>query len=183
MYPKREAKLKIVLISGKARHGKTAVAELLMKELTENNKVVDIVYFSDHIKKIAILEHGWNGEKDENGRRLLQNIGMDKRNINQDYWTDIVLDIIEKNKHRVDFILIPDVRFKREIEIITAKFGLMAVNLRVVRENFENNLTSEQKDHPSEVDLDDCSFDYIIKSVEGINNLEREVKIVARLFS
>jgi len=47
--------------------------------------------------------------------------------------------------------------------------------LKVVRLNFENDLTPEQRLHPSERALDEFDFDYIIESESGLNNLSTEV--------
>lgn len=40
------------------------------------------------------------------------------------------------------------------------------VSVRVVRPGFDNGLTDEQKSHPSETELDEYPFDYVVENVD-----------------
>ena len=59
-----------------------------------------------------------------------------------------------------DYVLIPDCRYPVEIATMERTFDTTIV--RVERPNFDNGLTEAQKNHPSEVDMDNYPFDYKI---------------------
>ena len=48
--------------------------------------------------------------------------------------------------------------------------------LRVERPNFDNGLTEAQKNHPSEVDMDNYNFDYLIYNDSDIKSLKAKVE-------
>ena len=51
-----------------------------------------IVHYADLLKYMCKTFFGWNGEKDEFGRSLLQRVGTDCiRNVEPDYWVDFVI--------------------------------------------------------------------------------------------
>ena len=64
--------MKVVCISGLARAGKDTLASMLKDELEKNGSRVLITHFADLLKFIAKEFFKWNGEKDNEGRRLLQ---------------------------------------------------------------------------------------------------------------
>jgi hypothetical protein len=72
-----------------------------------------------------------------------------------------------------DYVLIPDCRFHNELTRWDENWD--TTTIRVNRLNFENDLTSEQKNHISETQLDTYNFDYVINSESGLDNLEKEV--------
>ena len=78
--------MKVILISGKARHGKDTLAGMMKEELERKSKRVLIAHYADLLKFICKNFFGWNGEKDDNGRALLQRVGTDViRKQNPDY--------------------------------------------------------------------------------------------------
>lgn len=159
---------KIILISGKAENGKTTAANK-MKEVFENNgyKVV-ITRYAKYLKEIAKDYCGWNGQKDELGRTLLQKLGTDiiRKKMNKpDFHVGRVCEDIEIVYDFVDYVIIDDVRYPNEIYYPLSKFGRdMIYTYRVDRTDadgnpFNNSLSEEQKKHISETSLDDFSFD------------------------
>ena len=80
-----------------------------------------------------------------------------------DYWVDFVANLIRMLPGRWDFVIIPDVRFPNEIDRI-ADAGFPATHVRIVRPDFESQLTEEQKNHPSETALNDTAPDFVIKN-------------------
>jgi hypothetical protein len=64
---------------------------------------------------------------------------------------------------RYDFVIIPDTRFPNEIDRI-ADAGFLATHVRIIRTDFESQLTEEQKNHPSETALDNTAPDFVIKN-------------------
>lgn len=149
--------MKVILISGKAQHGKDTCAGYLQDILTKNGKKVLVAHYGDLLKYICRQFFGWNGEKDEAGRTLLQFVGTEViRRKAPDYWVNFLKDILRFFPDSWDFVLIPDCRFPNEVDMIEG------THLRVVREGFESPLTKEQQSHESEVALDDHTYDQLI---------------------
>ena len=167
--------MKVVMFSAKARCGKDASA-LILKELMESDdKKVLIIHYGDLLKYICTTYFNWDGEKDEDGRELLQKIGTDViREQKPDYWVNFVGEFLSMFKYKWDYVLIPDCRFPNEV-IKMKEYGFDTLAVRVNRIDFESQLTEEQKNHISETALDSFSFDYYINSKSGIEYLRKEV--------
>ena len=84
----------VVLISGKAGAGKSTFAEYLEQDAVKEGLSCVRTAFADALKDIAYDNFGWNGKKDEKGRRLLQNLGDAGRSYNTDLWVNKVKDKI-----------------------------------------------------------------------------------------
>ena len=166
---------KIILISGKAQHGKDTFSEILKEELEKKGQRICITRYAKHIKTILKDYYGWDGEtKDEYWRKMLQYLGTDKIRMQMCkpfFHVQRICEDIEITSEDFDFYIIPDCRFHNEIHYARAYFPRKIVDFRVHRPNFDNGLTSEQKLHPSEVDLDDFDFTHMINNVT-LDNLK-----------
>ncbi len=153
--------MKVCCISAKARHGKDTAAELLKEHLEYRGQRVLITHYADLLKFICSKFFGWNGEKDEAGRSLLQYIGTDVVGAkNPAYWADFIISILKMFDGTWDYVLIPDCRYP--VEVTTMKDNFETIVLRVERPDFDNGLTEAQKSHPSEVDMDNYDFDFAL---------------------
>lgn len=161
--------MKVVLISGKATHGKDFTANILKQELEKRNNKPLILHYADYLKFLCKSAYAWDGKKDENGRTLLQHIGTDlARNNNPDIWVNVVIETIKALKTEFDYFIIPDTRFPNEIERMVDEFGETSViNINVKRDNYVSGLSAEQLKHPSETALDKYSFDHVLVNKEG----------------
>ncbi len=151
--------MRVILISGSARFGKDSTA-FMMKELLEKqkNKVL-IIHYADNLKLFAKNYFGWSGQKDQKGRELLQWLGTDVVRKNyEDTWVDMIIALLKGIKTLYDYVIIPDVRFPNEIDKMCDNFNCITV--RVIRPDFDNGLTDEQKNHPSETALKDYPMEY-----------------------
>lgn len=174
--------MKIITISGAAQHGKDSSADILKSKLESSNKKVLIVHMADYLKFICKQYYGWNGEKDCAGRSILQYVGTDKvRSKIPDFWVDVVIKFLEAFGEDFDYILIPDCRFANEVNKFRS-MGIHTTAIKVIRNNFDNGLTEEQKNHPSERALDNFKFDYIMCSKSGLDVLEIEVNNFLRYY-
>ena len=54
-------------------------------------------------------------------------------------------------------------------------------HINVIRPAFENGLTEEQKNHPSETALDDVTPDYVCLNTGIMDNLKQEVIRIVQL--
>ena len=93
-----------------------------------------------------------------------------------DYWVDFVIGLVKLFPDEWDYIIIPDTRFPNEVEKIASDWQ-DTVHMRIVRPNFDNGLTEQQRMHSSETALDDYPFDILIENttMEELKNNILEV--------
>lgn len=166
--------MKILLLSGKAESGKTAVA-LMVKEILESKgkKVLKIAY-GDLVKYICGKYFDWDGQKDIKGREILQQIGTNViRAKRPTYWVDFVMEFAELFEDEYDYVMVDDLRFRDEITQWD-KNGWDTFVVRVEREGYISSLTECQLLHQSECDLDSYNFDFYIRATD-MNELSVEV--------
>ena len=157
--PPGKHKTQVICISGKAQHGKDTTAQFIKEYLEEHGKSVIVMHYSDLLKFIVRTYFGWNGEKDEDGRALLQYVGTDRiRSQSPDYWTDFAVGLIEMFPDEWDYAILADCRFPNEVECFkNTEFDTF--HLRVIRAPFVSPLTPEQQLHLSETALDGVKAD------------------------
>lgn len=173
--------MQIITVSGKARHGKDTFAEMLKEEFTADGKRVLIIHYADLLKYLCKQYFGWDGVKDVAGRTLLQFVGTDTiRQKDENYWVDFVAKFIKLFPDQWDYVIIPDTRFKNEIERL-GYHGFDFVTTCVRRNNFDNGLTEGQKAHPSECDLDDYYFDIVIPNNGTTSSLRNKARMLVNL--
>jgi len=168
---------KIILFSGSAESGKTFSLNILKEKLESYDKKVMVLNFADCLKFVAREYFKWDGKKDDAGREILQKLGTDIiRRRNPRFWSGFVVNLVDVFYPDYDYFLIGDWRFPDEFYCFGyLEFGSV-ITIRIIRKNFNNSLTDEQKKHISEIALDDFDFDYILESESGIENLSREVE-------
>lgn len=151
------SKIKIILFSGKAECGKTTASKMAMDSLTRLGYRVVKLSYAEYVKQTAKMLFGWNGEKDEAGRELLQWWGTDKvRAQSPDFWVDTVIRLVGVIDDMYDFVVIDDVRFENELN----RWGnYTTYSIRVERPDHISALTKEQLEHISETALDNYQFD------------------------
>jgi hypothetical protein len=153
--------MKVCCISAKARHGKDTAAAMIAEYLESKGHKVLITHFADLLKFICVKFFGWNGDKDEKGRTLLQYVGTNVVGKQRpDFWVNFIIDILKLFENEWDFVIIPDCRYPIEYESMRNIFDTTLI--RVERPYFDNGLTETQKNHPSEVDMDTYAFDAVL---------------------
>lgn len=168
---------KVILFSGKAEHGKTTAANMLKKMLEDKGNKVVVTRYAYYLKDLAARYCGWNGEKDNYGRQLLQQLGTDiiRVKLNKpNFHVGRICEDIEICQDYVDYVIIDDTRFANEVFYPKAIFGDKVIAVRVERDdpNFRSALSDEQLHHISETALDDFGgFDYKI-SASNLDELE-----------
>lgn len=171
--------MKIICISGKARHGKDVTATMLGKSLEDIGYSVLIAHYGDLVKYICKTFFNWDGEKNEAGRGLLQQVGTDVvREQNPDFWVNFVRDILRFFPDKWDYVIIPDCRFPNEVYVMKDEFKDV-IHIRVVRPSLISPLTAEQQAHISETALDDAAPDYLIYNTGTLEDHERKMNVLA----
>lgn len=154
--------MKVICISGKAQHGKDTAAKIFAEKLEAAGYKVLLTHYADLLKWMCSNYFGWNGQKDEAGRTLLQKIGTD--HVRQKYpkfWVDWVINLLKMFPDEWDYVIIPDCRFPNEVDEIYLNFD-EAYHFRIYRPDFESSLTEAQKNHISETALDNHPRDELI---------------------
>ena len=174
-----EKKLKIIGFSGKARYGKTTCANICEKIL--NQKYPELkcgVYPLAATLKEQAKKLGWDGAKDDKGRRLLQELSWPIKH----YFGDEIYAkwLIQKaNEDEVNIVLCDDVRMLAEVNYFTENED--PVFVRIERPGFESDLTEEQKNDISETQLDNYDFKYYLINDGDLNDLKKKLEKLIEL--
>ena len=177
--------MKVICISGKARHGKDTVSIYLKEALEEKGNKVLICHYGDLVKYVCRTFFDWDGQKDEKGRTLLQLVGTDRiRNRRPDYWVEFIEEMLMFFYGQWDYVLIPDCRFPNEIQYLKDK-GHDVLHIRVERNdpNWTSPLTEEQQKHPSETALDNYKYDRLIYNNWDLETLRKHVYGMANMIT
>lgn len=186
--------MKIIMISGKAGSGKDTVANFFKDELIASNKRVLVMHFADLVKYYATQYFNWDGEKNEAGRNLLQEIGTTvMRGRYPEYWAEIIgkfIDAYTIPEHSFfDYILIPDWRFINEYEVVYDYAAIQnneTITIRIERYDdaglkWKNpNMTPDQLNHISECELDNFAFNWIIENRGTLEDLKNSVNEILK---
>ena len=175
-----------LLIAGRAGVGKTTLAKMLLEEFNkDSDTLASIVPMAKEIKRIAIEDFGWDGVKDEKGRRLLQVLGTEAgRMYNENVWVHKSIDWFNQNcdlANRISIrpvtytvMIVDDIRYPNEIEecklcfdrVITVwVYGgsrIATLPANTAKHTSENSLSPEN-------DLIDTMM-YNTVSIEGLRN-------------
>ena len=145
--------------SGRIGSGKSHISDVLLHR--SKNVLPILLPFAKPLKKLAKEYFGWDGQKDDRGRKLLQVLGTE---VGREYggwdfwirkWKQEIerfkakqLENLPKNWHDHTFflVIVDDIRFSNEAEEIISHGGKV---FEVVNKEIENN-----NDHISENGID-----------------------------
>lgn len=166
--------MKVITISGYAESGKDTTAQQIKWQILDQMDArVVIIHYADLLKWLCKTCYGWNGQKDDYGRSILQKVGTDiVRAKDPNFWVDMLVKIMHMFEDDWDVVIIPDCRFHNEADVMKKEFDTITV--RVNRPGYQNHLTEEQRHHASEISMDDYEFDAIINN-PGDEGLEQNV--------
>lgn len=168
----------IYIISGKAKHGKDTFSAYLKDVYERHGKKVIITQLAKYIKYYAREMTGWDLSEETKPREFLQQLGtgvIRQKLKKDDLFIKRMIDDIEIFSYFYDVIIISDVRLKKEIYDLKKAYPNIKI-IHIVRPDFDNGLTEEQKNHPTEKDLDDFNeFDIEVVNTT-LEELEKSVK-------
>ncbi len=156
----------VVMLSGRAGTGKTTSAKYL-NSLAQRDKLESEVYsFGFPLKQVAKIM-GWDGKKDERGRKLLQDLGTEVgRTYDEDMWCKLLFQHIESGSI-YDVIFIDDWRFLSELAFVKSRFPYVPVTIRLSFPEKELLKGTPNYNHISEISLPERPesnlYDYIIE--------------------
>ena len=172
--------MKLYLICGKARAGKDTFAKLIKQEEEKDNNKVCILKLTAPLYSWAEDYFNYDKEKNEKPRELLHTLGYDILQLKlkkKDFLLDYLITTIEVLDNYYDVGLITDGRLVHEIEVLKEKYPNIKTILLTNKK--DNKLTNKEKNHQTEIDLDDYKdFDYIVEN-KDMESLKLEaLKIV-----
>jgi dephospho-CoA kinase len=178
---KEEQKMKPVIIGlcGRGGSGKSTFAEMVVKK---SKYIFMQVNFKDALVELAKYI-GWNGIKDDKGRKFLQTLATDAiRNcIDPEYWTK---RWVERVNERVMYgnvsIVVDDVRFENEVRTIVnfAKHNnFESYIIKLVTKDQKEVMTEEAKAHVSEAGIDEWMVDATIEMEYGLDHVSNAVEV------
>ena len=170
----------IILIAGKARSGKSTLSQYIKENLEKDNKKVIISPYTKYLKHYIEEITGIKITEENKPRDMLQKISSDliKKELGKEnFFINRQIEDIEIYSYFTDAIIIPDVRFPNEIEIIKNKFKNV-YSIGIIRENYQSDLTEEQQKDITETSLDNYQqYDYLILNKKETNLYEEAKKI------
>lgn len=169
--------MKIFLITGSSRHGKDTIGNYIEEYCRENNIKVCRTQISKHIKMYVKDYFGWDGRDETKPRTLLQHLGTDiiREQMNKPYFfANRTVEDLEILSHFFEVGMVTDIRVPLEIESIKEKFDDVVV-IKVVRINYETEMTLEQQKHKIENSMNDYNdYDYILTN-DTLEQLREDV--------
>ena len=121
------------------------------------NKRCCIIAFGDVVKFTLEKYYGVTDYKSEWGRSNIQHYATEQcRGKIPTLWADWVCNWIKATEDDWDIIIIPDLRFKNELETVEKNFPSIVRTINIIRPDIQecSDLTEEQKQHQSESELD-----------------------------
>lgn len=172
----------IIFISGKAGTGKSTVGKILASIFEENEYDVCRMAFAKEVKDVATKCYDWNGQKDQKGRRLLQNVGNIGREYNESIWAKKAEENIFKS-HKLTYpqiIIFDDWRYRNEYEYFTGReYNLFTI--RIEAPNREILRGTPEYFDISETSLDrDFKFDLVLSNTGSPEELFAAVDEIAK---
>ena len=168
----------ITMVSGRAGEGKTTFAKYCQDILVADHQISSaIVPFARMVKETALFM-GWDGEKDEKGRRLLQDIGNTGRTFDIDLWARHAVDFIKQHPAEFEYVFVDDWRFPNEGNFLQEHYW-PTVTVRVRRpKEYHTLLNSPLYNDISEISLpeNDEYYDIIIQNDSTSQMLEEKAR-------
>ena len=168
--------MKIFVIGGVARSGKSTLGNLLKEELKDYGYKPCVMQITSPLYNYAENYFNYDPNRDPKPREFLQKMGIEiiKEKLGkQDFLLNRLFEDIEILSNFFDVFIITDARLIHEFLSIKAKYDDV-VTIKLVRKDFDNKLTEEEKNHVTEKEITMYNdFDYVIEN-KGIDSLKDE---------
>jgi hypothetical protein len=183
----RTRKTVVVLVSGKAGSGKSTVADMLQAKLQDVPALTIFRYsFASPLKYMAEKFMGWNGEKDEKGRKLLQEQGRIGREYDPDTWVKHLLIQMDRKAGMFpfNFVIVDDWRFPNELSYLQQNPILDVCTVRVAgrQADLPGNTSSDASEN-SLPDIPDNVYNHYISNKGDLQDLEMRVDEVVKILT
>lgn len=172
--------MKVFVIGGKARSGKNTFGEYLREELKYYGYKPCVMHITEPLYGYARNYFEWNELEDEKPREFLQKLGIEiiqEKMGKKDFLLNRLYEDIDILSNFFDSFIITDARLVKEFTNIKKRYPDV-VTIKLERNNYDDQLTDEEKKHKTEKEIDKYKdFDYIIenKSLKDLKTSAIEV--------
>ena len=167
--------MKIFVIGGIARSGKTTFGNYLREELKKYGYKPCVMHLTETLYSYAKNYFSWNENSNEKPREFLQKMGIEiiKEKMHKPlFLINRTCDDIEILSNFFDSFIITDARLIMEFEELKKRFDNV-ITIKINRNNYDNGLTDEEKEHITETEiLDYKKFDYEVEN-NGLDDLRK----------
>lgn len=168
--------MKIFVIGGCAQSGKSTFGNLLKEELKDYGYKPCVMQITNPLYSYAMNYFNYDPNRDPKPREFLQKMGIEiiKEKLGKrDFLLNRLYEDIEILSNFFDVFIITDARLINEFLSIKAKYEDV-VSIKLVRNNYDNKLTVEEKEHITEKEISMYNdFDYIIEN-KGLESLKED---------
>lgn len=173
--------MKIFLLAGKAQSGKDTVGKYLKDKYDFKGESACILHITQPLYEYAKNYFSWNGDLANKPREFFQEMGIEviQKKLGKKYFLiDRLCEDINILKNYFDVFIITDGRLITEFEELKNRFNDIKI-VKIVRENYDNNLTNKEKNHITETDVDNYhDYDYTIYNTSKEELLKQVDKII-----
>ena len=188
--------MSLILLSGNAEAGKSTMAKYIVEnydnyiEFALGDKLKELAFELLKLFNISInsIEDLYDVELKKKYRKYLQQIGTEccRKVFGNNFWCEMLSkDINEIVINKGKNIIISDVRFINEHQYFIKRYEniINVHSVMIKRFNNSNDLTSEQKCHISESQIDKIQCDYVIendmtnKFFDDIDNIMKKINM------
>ena len=158
---------KVFLLHARAQSGKNTCANLMKEYYEQRGKRVIIIAFADYVKFTLEKYYNITDFKTPEGRTRIQHYATEqiRDGYNKTFWAELVANYLDAIQKDFDIAIIPDWRFENEYAMIKLHFHDKTIPVLITRPdiNIVDNMTTEQRSHRSETELDNFkNFSYNI---------------------
>ena len=159
--------MKVYVIGGKAKSGKNTFGECLREELKSYGYKPCVMHITEPLYTFAKNYFAWDGNENSKPREFLQKMGIEiiqQKLGKKDFLLNRLEEDIEILKEFFDTFIITDARLIHEFEELKKKYPEV-VTIKIERNNYDDRLTEEERNHITETELDQYDdFDYIVEN-------------------
>lgn len=174
--------MKIFVIGGQAKSGKSTFGEYLREELKDYGHNPCVMHITSPLYCYARTYFDWDGNLNEKPREFLQKMGIEiirEKMGKKMFLLNRLKEDIEILSNFFDVFIITDARMEYEFEEIKNSYEDVTT-IKLIRENFDDLLSKDEKNHVTETEIANYNdFDFIIKN-RGLEELKRSALAVAR---
>lgn len=170
--------MKIFVIGGKARSGKNTFGNYLKEELKNYGYNPCVMRITEPLYSYANKYFEWRVEENNKPREFLQKMGIEiiqKKLNKKNFLLNRLYEDIEILSNFFDAFIITDARLINEFTSIKEKYSKV-ITIKIERDNFNSNMTAEQKEHITEKEIETYNeFNYIVEN-KSLNDLKEAAK-------
>ena len=159
--------MKIYLLAGKAGSGKDLMGRYMKTQYDFAGHNACILHITTPLYEYARNYFSGNGNMAEKPREFLQEMGIEviQKQLGKKYFLlDRLCEDVDILKNFFDVFIITDGRLLFEFEELKRRFPSIKI-IHVIRDNYENELTEQEKQHVTETEMEDYTdYDYIVRN-------------------